>query len=294
MYNATHTDFETQKNVAVNPKQTGLERLLAVMRCLRHPLQGCPWDLQQTPASLTPYTIEKAYEVAAAIAEADAEAIQSELGDLLFQVIFYAQLAQEQGDFSFDEIASTTAEKLIRRHPHVFADQKVNSVAEVKDNWERIKQQEREAKQARASVFADVPGNLPAVLRALKIQKRCANVGFDWHSSADVLAKVEEETVEVREALAEFECCQKNSQPEHKQQAHVEEEIGDLLFAVVNLARHAKVNPETALQKANAKFMRRFEYVEEVVKRQQGSFANYSLEQLEKFWREAKEATKSD
>lgn len=255
-----------------------LQRLLTIMQQLRDPDSGCPWDLQQDFHSIVPHTIEEAYEVADAIAKGDPAAIRDELGDLLFQVVFYAQLGREQGWFGFDDIATGIADKLVRRHPHVFAGGEAGDDRALNAQWEAIKRSER------ASVFADVPTNLPGLLLALKLQKRCASVGFDWDNLNDVIAKVEEELDEVRVELEPA----SNSVP--VDQSKVEEEIGDLLFAVVNLSRHAKVNPETALRKASQKFTRRFQYIESQVDAAHGRLQDYSLDQLEALWQQAKQS----
>jgi ATP diphosphatase len=257
-----------------------VNRLLEIMAQLRNPDGGCPWDLKQTMASLIPYTIEEAYEVAAAIHTGNPLEIKDELGDLLFQVVFYAQVANEQGDFSFDEVAQAVADKLIRRHPHVFANGSVTDAEDVKRQWEQIKQQERAEKPGDDSVLADIPSNLPGLLQALKIQKRCAAVGFDWDNPSQVIAKVREETDEI---VAELAVAQ-----EQIQQDRVVEEIGDLLFATVNLARHCKVNPETALQRANQKFMQRFRLVETLAKENDVTIASAELHELEALWQQAK------
>lgn len=260
---------------------SGLQRLLAIMQQLRDPDGGCPWDLKQDFASIVPHTIEEAYEVADAIASGDVDAIQDELGDLLFQVVFYAQLGREQGWFGFEEIAHGVSDKLVRRHPHVFGDIQLNSADQVKTQWEQIKAQERADKAtAEGSVFDGIASNLPAMLHALKLQKRCAQVGFDWDNPQDVVAKVEEEVVEVQQELAAKEV---NAQ-------RVEEEIGDLLFAVVNLARHVRVNPESALRQANQKFSRRFRFIEQEVQRRGDRIDDYSLTELEKLWQLAKQS----
>lgn len=263
-----------------------LQRLLSIMQQLRDPEHGCPWDLKQDFHSIVPHTIEEAYEVADAIAKGDPAAIQDELGDLLFQVVFYALLGREQGWFGFADIASGVADKLVRRHPHVFAGMEAGDEKALKAQWETIKRTEREEKAvgngAPASVFADVPSNLPGLLQALKLQKRCASVGFDWDNLDDVMAKVREELDEVKEELQPAEVP--------VDAAKVEEEIGDLLFAVVNLSRHAKVNPETALRKANQKFTRRFQYIERQVDAAHGRLQDYSLDQLEALWQQAKQS----
>lgn len=255
-----------------------LTRLLDIMQALRDPTGGCPWDLKQNFHSIVPHTIEEAYEVADAIAQEDPVAIRDELGDLLFQVVFYAQLGKEQGWFDFTDIAEGVSDKLVRRHPHVFGDSTASDAEAVKEQWEMIKREERAQKDAKGSVFDDVPANLPALLQALKIQKRCRSVGFDWDDIADVAGKVREE---IDEVTAELEGG--------GSQQRVEEEIGDLLFAVVNLARHSKVNPETALRGANQKFMGRFRYIETQVARQERPLQDHSQDELEVYWQQAKQ-----
>ncbi|RUO25818.1 nucleoside triphosphate pyrophosphohydrolase [Aliidiomarina minuta] len=255
-----------------------LQRLLTIMESLRDPVSGCPWDIKQNFQSIVPHTIEEAYEVADAIAKGEPQAIKDELGDLLFQVVFYAQLGKEQQWFDFADIASTVSDKLERRHPHVFGSGDVADEEAVKEQWEAIKKQERAEKKNSSSVFDDIPANLPALLQAVKIQKRCRSVGFDWHDIKDVSAKVREEIEEVEEELQGT-----------VEQNRVEEEVGDLLFAAVNLARHAKVNPENALRGANQKFMQRFRYIEQQVAAQDKAVDDYSLEQLENFWQLAKQ-----
>lgn len=266
---------------------SGVEQLLAVMQRLRDPEGGCPWDLEQTLTSLIPYTIEEAYEVAAALQEGRPEEIKDELGDLLFQVVFYTHLTDEQGWFNFDDVAAGMADKLIRRHPHVFGDSAAKlaaefSQAEIKAQWEEIKQQERRQKDEVASVFANVPHNLPALLMAGKLQKRAASVGFDWSEWQTVIAKVREETAEVEAELVS----------DQRDQDAVEEEIGDLLFAVVNLARHAQVNPEHALGKANQKFKRRFQQIEQRLQENQLEPQEQSLAELEAHWQAVKATEK--
>ncbi len=267
----------------------GIDDLLQLMVRLRDPEDGCPWDVQQSYKSIVPSTLEEAYEVADAIEKEDYGQLKEELGDLLFQVIFYSQLGQEEGRFSFAEIVSTLVEKLVRRHPHVFPEghlhsrsrrQQTDGDEELKLRWEVLKQQEREAKGL-ASVLADVPLNLPALSRAAKLQKRAARVGFDWPELSQVLAKVEEELLEVREALA------------LDQSEQVAEELGDLLFSVVNVCRQQKLDPEAILRSANRKFERRFQFVETSVRQSGQSFEQTGLAAMEAFWQQAKRLEKS-
>ncbi|MGM0630994.1 MAG: nucleoside triphosphate pyrophosphohydrolase [Pseudomonadota bacterium] len=253
-----------------------MQQLQQVMAQLRDPEDGCPWDLKQNMTSLIPYTIEETYEVVDAIQSGNWRSIKDELGDLLFQVVFYAQLAREEQQFELDDIAAHTADKLINRHPHVFgtdAERKLSD-AEIKAQWEQIKQQERTKKDAKGSVFDDIPSQLPSILKAAKLQKRAASVGFDWTEAEPVYAKVDEEIQEVKEAT---------------DQDHIEEEIGDLLFAVVNLARHKQVNPEAALQRANEKFKSRFQNIEQRLSEQGKHATDCNLDELEALWQQAKQ-----
>ncbi|MDA6065846.1 nucleoside triphosphate pyrophosphohydrolase [Idiomarina abyssalis] len=254
----------------------GMQQLQQVMAQLRDPESGCPWDLKQNMTSLIPYTIEETYEVVDAIQSGNWQSIKDELGDLLFQVVFYAQLAREEQQFELDDIAAHTADKLISRHPHVFGtDAERNlSDSEIKAQWEQIKQQERAKKDAKGSVFDDIPSQLPSVLKAAKLQKRAASVGFDWTEAEPVYAKVDEEIQEVKEAT---------------DQDHIEEEIGDLLFAVVNLARHKQVNPEAALQRANEKFKSRFQTIEQRLSEKGKHATDCNLDELEALWQQAKQ-----
>lgn len=258
----------------------GVAALVEVMRRLRDPDGGCSWDLQQTLTSLIPYTLEEAYEVAAALTSGDYAAIKDELGDLLFQVVFYTQLTQEQGHFDFDHVAAQCADKLIRRHPHVFANNGEQlDPAAVKAQWEQIKQQERQQQQASSSVFAGMADNLPSILQALKIQKRAASVGFDWHELQPVIAKIREELDELEAEL-----------PQADNQDRIEAELGDLLFAVVNLARHAQVNPEQALRRTNHTFQQRFMAIEANLAKRGLQPQQLSLEELEYEWQAVKQS----
>ncbi|BAX54104.1 Nucleoside triphosphate pyrophosphohydrolase [Photobacterium damselae subsp. piscicida] len=255
-------------------QSSDIEQLLSIMAKLRDPKDGCPWDIKQNFDSIVPYTLEEAYEVADAIAKQNWLDVKEELGDLLFQVVFYSQMAKEQDLFDFDEVVAGICEKLTRRHPHVFADKQFASEAEVKANWEAEKAKERADKAVDNSILANVPLAMPALTRADKIQKRCAQFGFDWDSVAPVAEKVVEELDEV---MDEF-------QQVTLDQNRIEEEMGDLLFSVVNLSRHLNVNPERALQKANKKFERRFRKVEKNVLEQGMEISNCSLEQLDQEW----------
>ncbi|WNW11440.1 nucleoside triphosphate pyrophosphohydrolase [Pseudomonas sp. DTU_2021_1001937_2_SI_NGA_ILE_001] len=269
-----------------------LDDLLHLMARLRDPQYGCPWDLKQTYASIVPHTLEEAYEVADAIERGDFAHLQGELGDLMFQVVFYAQLAREEGRFDFNAVVDGITRKLLRRHPHVFPTGDLHaapeaprlSESEINRRWDEIKAQER-AEQATApeqlSLLDDVPSALPALSRASKLQKRAAQVGFDWPEALPVVDKVREELDEVLEAMA------------GGATAEMAEEIGDLLFSVVNLARHLKVDPETALRSANGKFDRRFRFIESVVRDQGRALEGCSLEELDALWGEAKRQEKN-
>lgn len=245
--------------------------LLEIMRRLR---DGCPWDRVQTFATVSPYTVEEAYEVAASIEDKDWKALPDELGDLLFQVVFHARIAEEQGLFDFGDVVEAVTAKMIRRHPHVFGDAKIEADAHAqKLVWEELKAQERVQKN-QTSILDDVPIALPALLRADKLQRRASSVGFDWDDAGKVVEKIAEEAREVVDAGSD--------QPKR------EEEIGDLLFAVANLARHLKVDPEAALRAANAKFTRRFKFIEDDLKAQGRSAADARLDEMELLWVEAK------
>ncbi|WP_151995031.1 nucleoside triphosphate pyrophosphohydrolase [Buttiauxella massiliensis] len=254
-----------------------IDRLLSIMKRLRDPGTGCPWDKEQTFATIAPYTLEETYEVLDAINRKDFDDLRGELGDLLFQVVFYAQMAQEEGRFNFDDICKAISDKLERRHPHIFADGTAENSTEVLERWEQIKSDER-AEKAQHSALDDIPHALPALMRAHKIQKRCSTVGFDWTTLGPVLDKVYEEIDEVM-----FEAKQVVVD-----EAKLEEEVGDLLFATVNLARHLGAKAETALQKANIKFERRFRQVEEIIAARGLTMTGVDLEIMEEVWQEVK------
>ena len=262
------------------------------MNRLRDPQYGCPWDIKQTYATIVPHTLEEAYEVADAIERGDFDHLQGELGDLLFQVVYYSQLAREEGRFEFAGVVDSITRKLIRRHPHVFPtgdlyaplDVPRLSEEQVKQRWEEIKAEERAEKSSapeQLSLLDDVPAALPALSRSAKLQKRAGQVGFDWPDALPVLDKVREELDEVLEAMSE-------NDPEA-----VADEIGDLLFSVVNLARHLKVDPETALRGANGKFERRFRFIEQALRDTRRPMEDCTLEELDALWGEAKRQEKN-
>jgi len=257
------------------------QRLLQVMQQLRDPESGCSWDKKQDFTSLIPYTLEEAYEVVDAIERDDMQDLQGELGDLLFQVVFHSQLAQEQGLFDFEQVAGGIADKLTRRHPHVFSDVAYASEAEQKQAWETLKAAERAEKEAENhTILSGVARNLPALVQCKKIQDRAANHGFDWTEVEPVYDKVLEELDEVKEAW------------ESGDQEHTEEEIGDLLLVAVNLARHMNVDPEQALKKSTQKFTKRFEYIEQKVAQSGREVKKCELSELDALWNEAKIAFK--
>jgi ATP diphosphatase len=253
-----------------------IDALLAIMQRLRAPEGGCPWDVEQSFATIAPYTIEEAYEVAGAIEDEEWASLKDELGDLLFQVVFHARMAEERNLFDFHDVVGAITDKMIRRHPHVFGDRNdIRTADEQTVAWEEHKQRERAS--STLGLLDDVPRALPALLRAVKLQKRAASVGFDWDSAPKVVEKIAEEARELVEA-----------QTEGADAAKLEEEMGDLLFAVSNLARHLKIDPETALRKANAKFVRRFAVIEKTLAARGSSTAAASLEEMEEIWQAAK------
>ena len=258
-----------------------LERLLAVMAWLRDREHGCPWDIDQTFRTIAPYTIEEAYEVADAIERDDMPGLKEELGDLLLQVVYHAQMANEAKAFGFDDVAAAIADKMVDRHPHVFGDLDIKTADAQTISWEARKAAERAAKQGEAKPAGTLDGiarALPALMRAEKIQKRAARVGFDWAATGPVIDKIEEELGELR---AELEAGKVD-------QARLTDELGDVLFAVANLARHCKVDPEAALRATNDKFEKRFRYIEKRLGEQGRKPADATLVEMEALWQEAK------
>ena len=267
-----------------------ISRLIEIMAALRAPKTGCPWDIEQDFSTIAPYTIEEAYEVADAIARGNLDDLRDELGDLLLQVVYHAQMAQETGDFAFGDVVEAITTKMIRRHPHVFGDEEARSAGMAKGMWEKIKAQEKaEKRSARLARGLDpedngkgfldsVPVALPALTRALKLQEKAARVGFDWSEAAPILDKIEEEIGELREALAKGET------------AEIKDEFGDMLFAVVNLGRHLKLDSEAALSGTNEKFRSRFHYVERALEASGNTLANATLDEMEALWQQAKGA----
>lgn len=268
------------------PAKDAIDTLLQIMAMLRDPLYGCPWDLQQTFASIAPHTLEEVYEVIDAIETGDSSQLESELGDLLFQIVFYAQLGKEQQLFDFASIASAMSDKLLQRHPHVFPTAALESFGQKEElssdqvvvNWEQLKAEERRQKQSaqQQSVLNDVPFALPALLRAAKLQKRAATVGFDWPDVNPVMQKVKEELTELENAIAS------------KNTRHIEEEFGDLLFTMVNLSRHLALNPESSLRDANRKFEKRFRFIEDVMQKAGVEMKDLSEDELDIYWTKAK------
>jgi len=257
-----------------------IDRLIDIMAALRTPKTGCPWDLEQNFATIAPYTLEEAYEVADAIARDDLADLKDELGDLLLQVVFHARMAQERGAFDFGDVVEAITTKLIRRHPHVFGDEKAGTSQVVKGLWEEIKAQEKAARATmgrprEAGALAGVPMALPALTRALKLQEKASRVGFDWHDPRAVLRKIREETDEIEAAL---------DSDADKAAA----EIGDLLFAAVNLARHLRADPEALLRQTNRKFENRFASIEGALAAQGKAPPDATLAEMEALWEEAK------
>lgn len=252
--------------------------LLTLMAQLRDKENGCPWDIEQNFASIAPHTVEEAYEVADAIARNDMDDLRYELGDLLLQVVFHAQIAKEAGLFDFDDVARAITDKLIARHPHIFGDETVSNAAEQVHKWEAIKAKEREekalAKGKRPGILDDIPRNLPAMMRSVKLQKRAAKVGFNWPDIGQVLAKLEEEIAELKAEIPEG-----NTE-------RITSEIGDILFVMSNISNCFHVNPEVALNHTNTKFERRFNYVEQELAKQERNVEEATLEEMDALWNE--------
>lgn len=247
-------------------------KLIKIMKQLRHPVNGCPWDRKQTPLSLREYILEEAHELVEAIDLDDASKQREELGDLLLQIVFLSQMHREKGHFSVRDVCQTISSKLINRHPHIFGDTTVQSAEEVKQNWEKIKQKEKK----NDSILSDYPAQMPALSHAKRVAEQASSVGFDWDDPLKALEKVEEEIEELKKEI--------------KAQNHlkIEEEMGDLLFAVANVARLTHVNPEFALKSTNRKFVTRFRYIEEQLKKQGKDISETSLDEMEELWQEAK------
>lgn len=263
------------KNIISDPKG-GMPRLLEIMRALRDPETGCPWDIEQSFNSIAPYTVEEAYEVADAIARKDWDDLRDELGDLLLQAVYHAQIAEEKNLFNFEDIANGISDKMLRRHPHVFGDESREKLSsEQTQDWEKLKAAERVSKD-KSGALDDVALALPALMRAVKLQKRAARVGFDWPEIGHVIEKIKEESGELAEAQGTSD------------QDHMAEEYGDLLFIMVNLGRHLNIDPEDALRHANAKFTRRFMHIENELNKLGKKPQSSNLTEMDAFWEEAK------
>jgi ATP diphosphatase len=266
-----------------------ISRLIEIMAALRTPVTGCPWDIEQTFATIAPYTIEEAYEVADAIARGDLQDLCEELGDLLLQVVYHAQVAEEQNAFAFGDVVQAITAKMIRRHPHVFPDEEGKVTQPTKGTWDRIKAEEKAERAARrpaeqtdhTSLLAGIKAGQPALVRAMELQRKAATVGFDWNDPRAVLQKIREEADEIERALDKGDA------------GELADETGDLMFALVNLARHAKVDPEMALRGTNAKFERRFSYIERALIARGRTLEQASLDEMDELWNDAKAQEKS-
>ncbi|MGE0629622.1 MAG: nucleoside triphosphate pyrophosphohydrolase [Hyphomicrobiaceae bacterium] len=295
-------------------KSATIDDLIAVMAALRTPVTGCPWDLEQSFATIAPYTIEEAYEVADAIERGDLVDLRDELGDLLLQVVYHSRLAEEQGTFAFPDVVTAITEKMIRRHPHVFGDEDARSAGVAKGWWDRIKAQEKAAKaeerkavgagdaQPAPSVLDDVPPGMPALTRAVKLQNKAARVGFDWPSLAPVLDKLKEELSELEELLparpSESDKLDGSTPTaiagrKDDEGSAIEEEFGDLLFVIANVARHLQLDPEAALRRANEKFKRRFRHIEQRLAERGKTPSQSTLEEMDAIWNEVRARDKS-
>lgn len=252
------------------------EDLVELMKTLRGP-EGCPWDREQTLATLKPFIIEEAYEVVDAIDREEWSDLREEIGDLLLQVVFASQIAVENGLFNIGDCVTAIHDKLVKRHPHVFKDVKADTADEVLQNWERMKSAERKKEQK--SLMSGVPGSLPALLKASRLTEKAARVGFDWKNTGDIFEKIAEEVAELKEAV------------DHDDLSAIEDELGDLCFTIANIARRLKINPEEALQRANRKFQTRFQWMESSIAGRNKSFDDFDLEGLDELWKSAKKAT---
>ena len=261
-------------------KLNQLKRIIGIMRELRDPETGCPWDVEQDFSTIAPYTIEEAYEVADAVRRGDTGDIRDELGDLLLQVVFQSRIAEEAGLFTLADVARSISDKMVDRHPHVFGDESRPGADEQSGRWEAIKAAER-ARRGKTGILDDIAASLPPMLRALKLQKRAARVGFDWTDIDDIIAKLDEETAELRAEIKK----------DSVEQDRVIDEVGDVLFVAVNLARRAGVDPETALMGCNSKFEQRFRYIELQAEKIGKSLDELSLDEMEAMWQEAKSRT---
>jgi ATP diphosphatase len=298
------------QNDRPNAATGALQRLIEIMAALRTPGTGCPWDLEQTFQTIAPYTIEEAYEVADAIGRGDLADLKDELGDLLLQVVYHSRMAEEKGAFAFADVADAVNAKMIRRHPHVFGSQEERAAGAQPDFWARIKAQERAAKAAErtrlaspgtqapatahgSKLLADVPVGLPALTRAIKLQDKAARVGFDWPDIAPVFAKMKEEIAELEEVALDADPRSARAQGT-ADVAAIEEELGDMLFVMANIARHLKLDPETALRKANDKFTRRFTYIERRLSEMGKTPEESSLEEMDALWNEVRAKDKAE
>ena len=270
---------------------SSINKLLDIMRQLRDPQTGCPWDLEQDFKSIAPYTIEEAYEVADAIERNDLDDLKDELGDLLLQVVFHSQMAQEAEEFNFDDVVDAICDKMTRRHPHVFAGESIGDAEAQTRNWEALKEKERQQKRISKttngflpedSILSSVTAKLPSLTRAKKLTKKAAKVGFDWSDAGSVMHKVDEELDELKEAIASSDIN------------HINEEFGDLMFVMANLARKLNIDPDASLRSANQKFIRRFHFIEKQLTAQSKLLQNASLEEMDTLWNLAKIAEKTD
>jgi tetrapyrrole methylase family protein/MazG family protein len=259
---------------AQNGQSNAFQRLVELMATLRGP-EGCPWDRKQTPESLKPFLVEECYEVVDAIEDGSPDKVREELGDLLFQIVFHARIAEEAGQFTMNDVITAIHEKMIRRHPHVFGDDKLSTDKEVLSNWEEIKRKEK-GHEDRKSILEGVPKELPSLLRAHRLQERAARVGFDWAHLNEALPKLDEEIMEFKESL------------KSEDAGKIEEELGDVFFMLVNISRFLGVNPEDALRKTISKFVHRFRHIEEHAEQTGRSLNDMTLDEMEKLWQEAK------